>query len=229
MSAQLIQGDQRLLQVYYLIPAAQQGVAAANVQLPAGATLTVAGKLANALDAATVLFAATEFVQLQDAGSLYFAQAFLDLDTQEIADAFSNAGNGQNTLACLVDVIVNVPAQAAAGLVPAVPASRATFQIPVSLKAQVYSGNEADPQPATPPYPAIASVTAAIAQAGGVATAIVALANGQPMQAVTTIYAAIAWANPSRTLAAGVPATPTTDAQQYAADIWAAAARTLTS
>jgi hypothetical protein len=164
-SAQLIQGDQRLLQVYFLLAAAQQGAAATNVQLVAGSSLTVAGKLAAGLGASTVLFESTGFVPLQDANNAYFAQAFLNLDTDEIAAAFAAAGTGQTTLACLVDVIVNVPAQAAAGGAPAVPASRATFQIAVTIKQQVYSGDEASPTPATPVYPAPAAVTAAIAQA----------------------------------------------------------------
>jgi hypothetical protein len=164
-SAQLIQGDQRLLQVYFLLAAAQQGAPATNVQLVAGSTLTVAGKLANSLGATTVLFETNGFVQLQDANSAYFSQAFLDLDTSEITAAFAAAGAGQTTLACLVDVIVNVPAQAAAGGAPAVPASRATFQIAVTVKQQVYSGDESDPTPATPTYPSPATVAAAIALA----------------------------------------------------------------
>jgi hypothetical protein len=164
-SAQLIQGDQRLLQIYFLLAAVQQGAVATNVQLPAGATLTVAGKLANALGATSLLFETGGFVLLQDANSLYFAQAFLDLDTQEISDAFAAAGAGQNTLACLVDVIVNVPAQAAANPVPAIPPSRATFQIAVTLKQQVYSGDESNPVPATPAYPEPGAVDAGLAQA----------------------------------------------------------------
>ena len=164
-SAQLIQGDQRLLQIYFLLAGATQGAAAANVQLPTGATLTVAGKLATGLGANTVLFETTGFVQLQDANSLYFMQAFLDLNSDEIGAAFASAGDGQNTLACLVDVIVNVPAQATAGATPDVPASRATFQISVSLKQQVYSGTESNPTPATPTYPGPATIATAVAQA----------------------------------------------------------------
>jgi hypothetical protein len=162
-SAQLIRGDQRLLQIYFLVAALAQGAAPANVQLVAGTTLTVAGKLANDLGATTILFEATGFVPLQDTSNAYFAQAFLDLDTDEIAAAFAAAGTGQTTLACLVDIIVNVPAQAAAGAAPAVPASRATFQIAVTLKQQVYAGTESTPTPATPTYPAGASVQALLA------------------------------------------------------------------
>jgi hypothetical protein len=164
-SAQLIQGDQRLLQIYFLLAAAQQGAPATNVQLVSGSSLTVAGKLAAGLAATSILFESTGFVQLQDANSAYLAQAFLDLDTEEIGAAFAAAGTGQTTLACLVDVIVNVPAQAAAGAAPAVPASRATFQIAVTIKQQVYSGDESNPTPATPAYPAAAAVTTAIALA----------------------------------------------------------------
>jgi hypothetical protein len=208
-SAQLIQGDQRLLQIYFLLAAATQGGAATNVQLPAGATLTVAGKLASDLEATTILFEATGFTQLQDANSLYFDQAFLDLDTDEIAAAFTAAGDGQNTLACLVDIIVNVPAQAAAGGLPAVPASRATFQFAVNLKHQVYSGDESTPTPATPTYPAAAAVATAVAQAAAAATAIAALGTAASADTGTAAGDVVALQN-----VGGVAKLPAVDGSQ---------------
>lgn len=118
----------------------------APAQLPEGAQIVVAGKPLSNLDSADLLFAATDFAAHDDGEeppSAYYYEAVLNTNTEQV-DAAIGALTGSNKT---VQVLVDIEVQTADN------AERTTFQFPLNLKRQVYSGTEGQPEDANPAWP----------------------------------------------------------------------------
>ncbi len=134
---QWIQGDRFLLRLWFLEPSATIGQPPAVQSVPAGSTLKFAGK-ASPGDP-SLLFLAPSFTEVGAGDDLHY-EATLDLNTVELENAFQAA----NTITATCDVEVRDAGNT----------ERITFQFTVTVHEQIYRGDESDPVPASPPYPA---------------------------------------------------------------------------
>jgi hypothetical protein len=132
----LVQGDCVNVQLYFRKRAASPGGNSEARTLAAGSKLYLAAKLPADLDDGDPLFSASSFAaEGSDDDACY--QALLNLDTEEVAEAFAAAE------AAYLDLYLDVEVQNADN------SERVTFRFALRLLQQVYAG-EAEPAPGTP-------------------------------------------------------------------------------
>lgn len=133
---ELMQGDRLPVRLWFRRPAGQ-GALSTGESLEAGFTIRLAGK--EDVDDTSLLFLSTAFTEGTEGSDKYY-EAELNLATTEIADALEE----KDELTALVDIEVRNAGNT----------SRATFRLEVLVNQQVYTGEESEPTPATPIYPA---------------------------------------------------------------------------
>jgi len=132
LSPSLMQGDKLTVQLYFRA-IGSVGADTTALELAAGYTLHLVGKLKDSIGSGAVLFAVSSWTK-PESGDYYYGT--LDLNTEALNAAFSSAAD-EDTL----DVSIDIEYRDAGNT------ERLTFRVEAQIARQVYQGTEATPAP----------------------------------------------------------------------------------
>jgi hypothetical protein len=137
----LTAGDQLSLVLYPRTVSPTSGAPTTTARLPVGGSIIVVGKQTTALDAATLLFSATDFAESNDgsgdAGNWLYTGT-LNLNTEELAAAIPTG-------------VLSIPVMLVLDVIDA-EGNAQRFLAAITVFNECYAGSEGAPTPATPEF-----------------------------------------------------------------------------